>query len=58
MKEKSVKSLSMFAAIATSILLIGCKGEPVEYAHACDKTYDKELVEFSGYFHNTGSAMC
>ena len=52
-----MKSLSMFAAIATSILLIGCKGEPVEYAHACDKTYDKELVEFSGYFHNTGSAM-
>lgn len=53
-----MKSLSMFAAAAASLLLIGCKGEPVEYSHACDQTYDKELVEIPGYFHNTGSAMC
>ena len=53
-----MKSLSVFAAVTASLLLIGCKGEPVEYAHACDKTYDKELVEIPGYFHNTGSAMC
>ena len=48
--------------VLTSLCLMaaGCdyKGVPVEYAHICDKANDKKTVEATGFFNNTGSAMC
>lgn len=43
-----------------SLGIFGCNssGTPVDYAHICDKSNDKKNVEVSGYFKNTGSAMC
>lgn len=44
--------LGLFAA--------GCNytGTPVEYSKACDKANDDKYVEVTGFFKNTGSAMC
>jgi hypothetical protein len=40
--------------------LMGCNstGTPVDFAHICDKPNDGKNVEVTGYFKNTGSAMC
>lgn len=39
---------------------VGCssKGTPVEFASTCDKANDDKRVEITGFFNNTGSAMC
>ncbi len=39
---------------------VGCNytGTPVEYAKICDKANDDTYVEVTGFFKNTGSAMC
>ncbi len=38
----------------------GCNytGKPVEFANICDKANDRQYVEVTGFFRNTGSAMC
>jgi hypothetical protein len=46
--------------VAVGVFAAGCNytGTPVEYAQACDKANDDKYVEVTGYFKNTGSAMC
>jgi hypothetical protein len=41
-------------------LAAGCNytGKPVEFAKVCDKENHKQYVEITGYFKNSGSAMC
>ncbi len=41
-------------------LAMGCNtsGVPVAFGKTCDKANDDTTVEVTGYFNNTGSAMC
>lgn len=47
-------------AAIVSLGMLGCNatGTPVDFANMCDKPHDGKNVEVSGYFKNTGSAMC
>ncbi len=50
----------LFFEVAGSLLLVSeCnyKGEPVEFANACEKFNDNKRVEIVGFFDNTGGAM-
>ena len=50
----------LLIAANVSLGMLGCnsKGTPVDFANMCDKPHDGNNVEVSGYFKNTGSAMC
>lgn len=39
---------------------VGCNysGTPVQFANVCDKANDDKYVEVTGFFNNSGSAMC
>lgn len=58
--ENFMKKCLFLAVIALCFLAIGCNstGVPVEFAKTCDKANDDKTVEITGYFNNTGSAMC
>ncbi len=62
-KEKGavVKNfLVLVIAVYVSLGMLGCNstGTPVDFANMCAKPNDGKNVEVSGYFKNTGSAMC
>lgn len=52
-------SMTIFLSVV-ALAMAGCNytGTPVQFANACDKANDDKHVEVSGYFKNTGSAMC
>jgi hypothetical protein len=56
----SVKDILIFVVLYTSVAFLGCNpsGTPVDFANMCGKANDGKNVEVSGYFNNTGSAMC
>ncbi|MEZ5346951.1 MAG: hypothetical protein R2681_15495 [Pyrinomonadaceae bacterium] len=53
------KSLFLIA-FGLCLFSFGCDatGVPVEFANACDKANDDTTIEVTGYFNNSGSAMC
>ncbi|MEZ5305912.1 MAG: hypothetical protein R2684_02080 [Pyrinomonadaceae bacterium] len=55
-----MKYLIAMVLVGISVVMVGCdsKGTPVAFASTCDKANDDARIETTGYFNNTGSAMC
>ena len=54
-----MKRIAFFLIVVTGILA-GCnsKGEPVEFAMACDPANEKKVVELSGFIKDKGGVFC
>lgn len=55
-----MKKIKYLMLLSLAVFFAGCNytGTPVEFAKACDKENKEKRVEITGYFKNTGSAMC
>jgi hypothetical protein len=55
-----MKNYLFLMVVGICLFSFGCDytGVPVEFASACDKANDDTTIEVTGYFNNTGSAMC
>lgn len=54
-----MKIITLFLLLATGVLT-GCnsKGEPVEFAKACDEANEKKVVELNGFLRDKGGVFC
>jgi len=55
-----MKKILFLLGIGLCVAGVGCnyQGVPVEFANTCDKANDNKTIEVTGFFNNTGSAMC
>jgi hypothetical protein len=59
-QKEGKKMKRIILVMIVSGFAAGCNytGKPVEFANLCDKANNREYIEVTGFFRNTGSAMC